>query len=376
MKKIAAALLVLYMVLAASLALGELGFAEIKKDNVNVRDAAGGKSLWQLDSPQSVYVFEEKTVGKHLWCHVSTYIGKNPKTGWIRGDMLRFLSDEFYDIVDVVADSTYVMGLRSDGTVAILGDDMKHAPCIEAVRTWRNIREIGTRVCSAYGLTDTGVVRAVGLQKNFDGMKASHIGEGYPYPMDSQGRFLYDAWRSAWKDNENWQFWMGDDVMGNDALVKVMGENISPEYILTKSGRAYVVENASNAWQNVREVTTDVPYIDLSGKYEHAFALRQDGQAEAIVSRCGADGKGAGCAACAGVSGWTDVVQIETSYEYVLGRRSDGSVLYAGKDDNIRRQVEKWTNVIDIAAAPECCIALFADGSVAMAGHRHEGYFR
>ena len=107
------------MMLSACAALGELGFAEIAKEDVNVRDSVGGKSLWQLDSPQSVYVFEEKTVGKHLWCHVSTYVGKNPKTGWIRGDMLRFLSDEFYDIVDVIAGETYVIGLRSDGTVVV-----------------------------------------------------------------------------------------------------------------------------------------------------------------------------------------------------------------------------------------------------------------
>ena len=138
MKKAIGFLLTLLMMLQAGLALGELGFAEIAKENVNVRESAGGKTLWQLDAPQSVYVFEEKTVGKYLWCHIATYIGKNPRTGWIRGDMLRFLSDEFYDIVDVIADRTYVMGLRSDGTVAIMGDDMPHAPCIDTVRRWKN----------------------------------------------------------------------------------------------------------------------------------------------------------------------------------------------------------------------------------------------
>ena len=376
MKKMTAALLALWMMLSACAALGELGFAEIAKEDVNVRDSAGGKSLWQLDSPQSVYVFEEKTVGKHLWCHVSTYVGKNPKTGWIRGDMLRFLSDEFYDIVDVIAGETYVIGLRSDGTVAILGDDMPHAPCIETVRTWKNIREIGTRVCSVYGVTDQGVVRAVGLQANFNGMKAAHIGQGYPYPLDAHGRFLYDEWKDVWKESGNWQFWMGDDVLADDVIVKVIGESITPEYILAQNGRAYVIENANSKLQNIRELTTDVPYIDLSGANRHAFALRQDGRVDVVDFRCGDDGRGAGCAACAEAGGWTDIVQVEASYECVLGRKSDGTVLYAGKNDRIRRQVAKWTNVIDIAAAPECCIALFSDGSVAMAGQHHEGYFR
>lgn len=370
MKKTTILLLLLAMLLASASALGELGFAEIAKESVNVRDGAGGKTLWQLDAPQSVYVFEEKTVGKHLWCHVSTYIGKNPRTGWIRGDMLRFLSDEFYDIVDVVADRTYVMGLRSDGTVAILGDDMRHAPCIDAVRTWRNIREIGTRVCSAYGLTDKGVVRAVGLQDNFDGMKASHIGEGYPYPMDAQGRFLYDEWRNLWKDNENWKFWMDEELLGDAPLKTVIGETLNPQAVLTQDGRVLVIDFADTA----RYFETDVPYIDLSGKHTYTVALRQDGRVEMIDSQCAVTG--GECVVCEEIKSWTDVAQVEASGEYVLGRKHDGTVLYAGKDKRMARQVAAWTNVIDIACEPESCIALFADGSVAMAGHHHEGYFR
>jgi len=356
------------MMLACSCALGELGFAEIKKDNVNVRETAGGKTLWQLDSPQSVYVYEEKTVGKYLWCHVSTYIGKNPRTGWIRGDMLRFLSDEFYDIVDVVANRTYVMGLRSDGTVAILGDDMPHAPCIETVRKWKSIRQIGTYVCSAYGLTDKGVVRAVGLQDNFDGMKASHIGQGYPYPMDAKGRFLYDIWEGIWEGNANWEFWMGKKLLGDTPLITVIGETLNPEVMLTKDGKVLVIDHTDTA----RHFEADVPYVDLSGIHTHTVALRADGRVETIVSQCVRER----CVVCEQIQSWTDIVQVEAAGEYVLGRRSDGTVLYAGKNEQMARQVAGWTSVIDIAAEPESCIALFEGGSVAMAGHHHEGYFR
>ena len=370
MKKTMVLLLALALTLAYSCALGELGFAEIAKENVNVRDGAGGKTLWQLNSPQSVYVFEEKTVGKNLWCHVSTYIGKNPRTGWIRGDMLRFLSDEFYDIVGVVADRSYVMGLRSDGTVAIMGDDMKHAPCIETVRTWKNIREIGTRVCSAYGLTDKGVVRAVGLQQNFDGMNASHIGEGYPYPMDAQGRFLYGEWESVWKDGGNWKGWMGEKLLGDAPLVKVIGESVNPHAVLTRDGRVLVIDFTDTA----RHFESDVPYIDLSGRHSHTVALRQDGRVETIVSQCAVvSGR---CTVCAQMQAWTDVVQVEAAGEYVLGRRSNGTVLCAGGNERMAQQVAAWTNVIDIACEPESCIALFADGSVAMAGKHIDGYFR
>ena len=187
MKKRMAIVLAALMTLICSCALGELGFAEIKKDNVNVRESAGGKTLWQLDSPQSVYVYEEKTVGKYLWCHVSTYIGKNPRTGWIRGDMLRFLSDEFYDIVDVEASTNYVLGIRSDGSVAIMGDDMPHSPCIETVRKWKSIRQICSHSVGVQGIGQDGVVRAVGRQKNLEGMKAHRICGRYAWQSENVG---------------------------------------------------------------------------------------------------------------------------------------------------------------------------------------------
>lgn len=362
MKKIVAALLALMLLLMGGCALAELGFAEIGKDNVNVRESAGGALRWRLDAPQSVYVYEEKMVNGQLWCHISTYIGKDPQTGWVRGDMLRFLSEEFYDVVNVIAGSSYVMGLRSDGTVAIMGDDMPHTPCIDQVRTWKNICEIGTRVCSAYGLTDTGVVLAVGLQKNFNGIHANHIGENYPYPMDEQGYLLYDEWQRAWPEETHQK----DAPIYQVKLERIIGE--SDWYALTKDGCILTVQLEEITQQH----TADVPYVGLSGLGEHTLALRQDGLVDAI--RCAhTEGK---CAVCDRIAAWTDVVQVETAWTYALGLRSDGTVLYAGEDETMARQVAAWSDVKDLAAQVECCIALFDDGHVEMAGHVHENYFR
>lgn len=374
MKNMIAALLALMMLLAGGGALAELGFAEVRKENVNIRESAGGARRWQVDAPQSVYVYEEKTVSGQLWCHVSTYIGKNPQTGWIRGDMLRFLSEEFYDVVDVIAGRSYVMGLRSDGTVAIMGDDMPHAPCIDQVRTWKNIRAIGTRVCSAYGLTEEGVLHGVGLQKNFNGIRADQIGVGYPYPLDAQGHFLYEEWARAWdEDVDNWSVFALDDFMGNAELVSAIGEGTNPRFVLAKDGCVYEFSYPVGG-DTVLQYSNDVPYIGVSGLNEHTLALRQDGLVDTI--RCIGLDEGKRCAVCDGVAAWTDVVQVEAAGTYALGLRSDGTVLYAGGDRTMARQVAAWSGVKDIAAQAECSIALFDDGHVEMAGHYHEYYFR
>ena len=96
MKKIWEILLLLAL-LAACAAPGcaEIGFAEVNREGVNFRKAPGGEFIARFDAPQSVYVFEEKTVDGKRWCHVYTFVGKRTRDGWIRGDMLRFLSDEF-----------------------------------------------------------------------------------------------------------------------------------------------------------------------------------------------------------------------------------------------------------------------------------------
>ena len=140
MKKKMLMLLILALLAAPVSALCEIGFAEVKKTDVNMRREPGGKIIVRLDAPQSVFVMEEQQEKGHLWCHVYTVHGKDTVDGWIRADMLRFISDEFADIVQVQAGDHYVTGIRRDGTAAIMGDDMPHMPCIDTVRTWRDVK--------------------------------------------------------------------------------------------------------------------------------------------------------------------------------------------------------------------------------------------
>ena len=67
MKKIWKILLLLVLLAAcAAPACGEIGFAEVNREGVNFRKAPGGAYISRLDAPQSVYVFEEKTVDAKL----------------------------------------------------------------------------------------------------------------------------------------------------------------------------------------------------------------------------------------------------------------------------------------------------------------------
>lgn len=64
MKGIAFALMLAALLSCAAAALGEIGFAEVIKDNVNLRQALGGERICYLDAGYDVYVFEEKVADR------------------------------------------------------------------------------------------------------------------------------------------------------------------------------------------------------------------------------------------------------------------------------------------------------------------------
>lgn len=371
MKKAICALLAAAMLLACACALAQHGFAEVAKRNVNMREAPGGSTKWQLDSPQSVFVFEERTVGDYLWCHVYTYIGKNPRSGWIRGDMLRFADDEFAGVAEVAANDRFIMGIRQDGTVAIMGDDMPHSPCVQTVRTWKDVTQVCGESVGVQALTSGGQVLAVGRQGNLDGMRADRICGDYAYPLNSSGQFLHDNWNSAWQwDTAQSTAWLGD---GRYRAVE--GRDLNVDTALTIDGRILFApvneplgQSAYADW-NVAcsQLFTGGSYTAMDKSYAILAALRADGTVQ-VSSFQYPD-------ACR-TQEWTDVVRVSAGGDFVLGLRGDGTVLYAGADEDHARRVRGWTDVIDVAAGSRFSIALFADGHVEMAGLYSEEYFR
>ena len=356
MKRIIFVLALMSMLAAYACALGEIGFAEVKKSNVNMRRAPGGKNLMQLDAPQSVFVTEERQEGGYLWCHVNTIRGKDTVDGWIRGDMLRFVSDEFTDIVSVQAGDHYVTGVRTDGTVAILGDDMPHMPCIETVRTWRNVAKTASHTCSAYALDKDGRVLSVGRNSQFGTWQAADLSGEEPVLLDAQGCILEETWKSR----ENL-----DPCLPREARGVAFKEVATIERIvkagLTKDGALLWFDED---WAMAQQYP-GAPYTDIDMYFYHLAALRVDGRVDAAIRPSSAQ-EYASPSAC-DVGHWENVVQVAAGAAHTLGLKQDGTVYYAGDDARHRAQVEGWTDVVQIDAGHGYS-ALKKDGSVVMAG--------
>lgn len=345
-------------------ALAEIGFAEVRKERVNFRRTPGGERIAFLDAPQSVYVFEEKRAGGELWCRVYTNVGKNPIEGWIRADMLRFLSEEFTDIVSVQAGESYVTGLRDDGTVAIMGNDMPYLACIEAVRSWTGIRKVSSGRCAAYALDEAGNLLAVGRNSRFGVGFAADYSSDEPVLLDKDGWILRETWE--WDEDTAGQadMRMADAIRGVSCR-EVMAYEREIYGVLTEEGDVICV----NALEDKQHAFVYAPYVDVDTGYSHVVALRADGCVDAAERWNGSKER-------LDVSGWTDVVKVAAGTDHTLGLRADGTVYYAGDDGDHAWQVANWTDVKDIDAGDGYSIALRADGSVVMAGVYDEGYFR
>lgn len=357
MKKMLIRAMVWILLIVPSAALGEIGFAEVEKDNVNVRRAPGGKTVMQVDAPQSVFVFEEKQSGGDLWCHVYTFRGKDTVDGWIREDMLRFVSDEFTDIVQVQAGDHYVTGVRGDGTVAILGDDMPHMPCIDTVRSWRDIEKITSSTCAVYALKRDKSLVTVGRSSQYGVWQAADISGEQPVLLDQDGYILEESWA----DSGNRAFYFPQAARGV-RFIEAAPLDRSVRAGLTRDGRVlWFDENAPLTQQ-----FANGPYTDIDMYFYHLAALREDGRVDAAI-RLNVYKPEDSSSAC-DVGHWENVVQVATGVRHTLGLKADGTVYYAGGDPRHRAQVESWTDVVQIDAGNGYSIALKNDGSVVMAG--------
>ena len=357
MKRLFAAELLLCLCLYAAGAFAEIGFAEVRMDNVNVRKSPGGDMRWQLDAGASVYVYEESMRGDTLWCRVYTNAGgKDTVSGWIRGDMLRFVSEEFTDVLRVEAGYQYVTGVRRGGSVAIIGWDMPHLKCIDKVHAWENVVKTSSQICTVFGLDAEDNVLHAGRFGTYEGQKAYDFYGNTPVLLNEDGSFT-----PFMRERLAEQYGLAEGLLNGQYIEA--HDTQAQLFLLTKEGKVY----HGTGGEGYTELFGDgLRTVDIDIHWTNLLALKEDG----TVRSRGPHGRGA-----AAVDGWTNVVKIASGEVFSLALRGDGTVYYAGDDTAFAERVKGWKDVVDLDAGDGFAIALFADGHVEMAG-RFESYDR
>ena len=71
--------------------------------------------------------------------------------------------------------------------------------------------------------------------------------------------------------------------------------------------------------------------------------------------------------------GWTDIVKLAGTVNYLVGLKSDGSCVAVGDNSYGQADVSVWKNIVDVAASGGHTVGLKKDGSVVAIGRNDHG---
>lgn len=221
--------------------------------------------------------------------------------------------------VGVAVDSlgAYTIGIQSDGTVIVSGDDQFGACKQEDVNDWCDIVSVAASKSYAVGLKSDGTV------------------------MATHYRYF---------NPEKWHNIVGIDAGLNHAV------GVRDDGTVVVGGSQEYTEELFNvdAW-------TDI--IAVSAGTVHTVGLKSDGTVvAALMNGISDDGQ-------CNVGDWTDIVAISTGNLHTVGLKSDGTVVATGIDAYGMCDVGGWTDIVAISAGTNHTVGLKSDGTVVAVGY-------
>ena len=210
---------------------------------------------------------------------------------------------EWKKIVQLAASADGIMGLRDDGTVAVIGENYK------AAETWKDVAQIAMGEGIALAIKTDGSLLTAGTEDiagSIPDMRATQIS------VSDNGRNVTVIKQdgTVWSFNEN-----TDGVSG--AVHGACGSNHA---VVTKEdGTVQVLGYGNGGYANVYS-WKDV--VSVAAGAEHTVGLKKDGTL--LVAGSNSNGQ-------CDVSDWSDVSYIEAGDYYTLGIKKDGTLLIAGK---------------------------------------------
>ena len=211
----------------------------------------------------------------------------------------------------IAAGEAHTVGLKSDGTVVAVGDNL-YNEC--NVGDWRDITAVAAGYGHTVGLKSDGTVVAVGMN-NFNQLDVS-------------------SWTNIISVAAGSMHTVG---LKSDGMVVAVGHNSYEQ--LDVSG-----------WTNI---------IAVAAGSMHTVGLKSDGTVVAV----GPNGKGQ-----LNVSTWTDIVAVAAGDGHTVGLKSDGTVVAVGLNQFSQLDVSTWTDIVAVAASEYYTVGLKSDGTVVAVG--------
>ena len=382
--RLCALLLALWLLPASSLAF-EKGFGEYLKDDVNVREAPGGRILFKKQQGEELYVLAQQQHGGHSWYQVHTYNAQRnqPVTAWVRADMVVPPEQLFTNVRQVAAFGSHIIALRNDGTVVFGGEQHKYASSMsgDLPSTWRDVTQVSAGFLSAFGLKADGSVYSWGIRGPASGMRGiQHDGDLPVVPFtsihaqdDSFLGLMVDG--SLWRLQQGGQHQLlppGSRVQSfaawwpyfAEGFAVVDGRVQSLSSRVERGAFSHEQEQVLSGWSDIAQITvgfylrSEKPGATVEEARPLIAGIRSDATVVALDEQMNAE-----------VKAWTDVQQLAAGDGFLLGLTRDGHVLIAGqRKDKVAAEVAAWRGVVHIAAGFDFCVGVLQDGRLVFAG--------
>jgi len=269
-------------------------------------------------------------------------------------------SEKWKDLISIGTGYSNTVGLRADGSVVACGKDTnisgENIGINNGVSKWEDIKSIRIAGNSVVGLRTDGTVVACGKgSTSFDDEK----------------------WSATVRNISKWKNIVTIDTTGN----KVVG--------LCQDGTVKYSDTNAKAYSyisNLRNV------IDVKAISYHIAVFYQDGTVE-LISSSGQDVQWEDIKSISGrfvtkiclrndgtvftwkdddelpVSGWHDIVAIDSGASYAVGLTKNGTVVACGNNKNGQCEVADWNNIVAVRTnGALLTIGIRADGSVVCCG--------
>lgn len=272
-------------------------------------------------------------------------------SGVYLNDEMRYALEDEENVADMVCDTCaadgthYIVLLKEDGTVKVLGDTAKP---LTSTENWMNVVSLKDGTNKVFGLDYTGRVLIA-----------------YESAFPEENRYDLSAFPAVRKTVETGKALVGLTLAGGIAVTYADTEARYPESLTALTG---VTDIAANA--NLLVITFG------------------DGTVKALripewISAKKSSGMGKIDKAAHTVSNWENIVRVRFAADGIFGIAYDGTVRYTSCDvkynaakeryvfnshSDVEKQAEEWTDIVDVISCTSHAVGVKADGTLVSAG--------
>ena len=364
----------LILMTTASSALAEtLGFGYVNADNVAIRRGMGGKVIGRLPKDTCVWIKDTRTDNTGaLWYEINAGVHENYSNydyyGWMKAEFVDAGDALWYDVVSFQAAGNGIIVLRKDGTAQSGGGAViaKDSSGWISLRHWlegiSGIHSVG--VCDLgmenYAIDWKGKRYSTAASDDTSREKIRVSGGRYwTFSISTDNQLMMGDCDFSWV----WPRQIRSEQLSH---VIAIDDSFCRVLFLIDDGKLLVgrhLEDQFNMpepdWENWTDLisieASAANFADPHGRYYSVYAgVRKDGSviaAPEILEDM--------------IGNWQNMQKIVVAGTWVLGLRRDGTVITVGSN---APDVSGWTGITDVDAGYDYCVGLKENGTLIFAG--------